>query len=31
LSFSKADYYHDLVTRWFLIDHNLRMRSSLTL
>jgi len=31
LSFSKEDYYHDLVTRWFLIDHNLRMRLSLTL
>ena len=31
LSFSKEDVYHDLVTRWFIIDHNLRMRSSLTL
>jgi IS1 family transposase len=31
LAFSKVDVYHDLVTRWFLIDHNLRMRSSLTL
>lgn len=31
LSFSKEDVYHDLVTRWFLIDHNLRMASSRTM
>lgn len=32
LSFSKLDYYHELVTRWFIIEHNLRMRgSSLTI
>ena len=30
LSFSKSDYYHELVTRWFIIEHNLRLRSSLT-
>ena len=30
LSFSKLDFYHELVTRWFIIEHNLRMRSSLT-
>jgi insertion element IS1 protein InsB len=32
LSFSKLDFYHELVTRWFIIEHNLRMRdSSLTI
>ena len=31
LAFSKDDYYHELVTRWFILEHNLRMRSSLTL
>ena len=31
LSFSKEDRYHDLVTRWFILEHNLRIRSSLTL
>lgn len=31
LSFSKEDVYHDLVTRWFLIDHNLRMAASRTI
>ena len=31
LSFSKNDYYHELVTRWFIIQHNLRIRSSLTM
>lgn len=31
LAFSKDDYFHDLVTRWFILEHNLRMRSSLTL
>jgi len=30
LSFSKADYFHDLVTRWFILEHNLRMYPSLT-
>jgi insertion element IS1 protein InsB len=30
LAFSKSDFYHELVTRWFIIEHNLRMRSSLT-
>lgn len=30
LSFSKEDRYHDLITRWFILEHNLRMRSSLT-
>ena len=30
LAFSKSDFYHALVTRWFIIEHNLRMRSSLT-
>jgi IS1 family transposase len=31
LSFSKEDRYHDLITRWFILEHNLRMASSLTL
>ena len=31
LAFSKSDFYHELVTRWFIIEHNLRMRSSLTI
>ncbi len=31
LSFSKEDHYHDLITRWFILEHNLRMKSSLTL
>lgn len=31
LAFSKTDYYHELVTRWFIIEYNLRMRSSLTI
>jgi len=30
LSFSKLDFNHELVTRWFIIEHNLRMCSSLT-
>ena len=30
LSFSKLDFYHELVTRWFILEHNLRMLSSLT-
>ena len=30
LSFSKEDRYHDLITRWFILEHNLRIRSSLT-
>jgi IS1 family transposase len=30
LSFSKTDYHHELVTRWFILEHNLRMCSSLT-
>jgi insertion element IS1 protein InsB len=31
LSFSKEDFYHTLVTLWFIIEHNLRMASSLTI
>jgi insertion element IS1 protein InsB len=31
LSFSKQDAYHSLVTHWFIIRHNLTIRSSLTL
>lgn len=31
LSFSKQDTYMELVTRWFILEHNLRIRSSLTL
>jgi len=31
LSFSKQDAYHSLVTHWFIILHNLTIRSSLTL
>ena len=31
LSFSKDDTYPTLVTHWFIIEHNLRMRSSRTL
>lgn len=30
LSFSKTDFHHELVTRWFIIEHNLGMASSLT-
>jgi IS1 family transposase/transposase-like protein len=30
LAFSKSDYYHALVTRWFIVEHNLRMCPSLT-
>jgi len=30
LSFSKSDFYHELVTRWFIIEHNRRMALSLT-
>jgi IS1 family transposase len=31
LSFSKEDFYHTLVTHWFIIEHNQRMASSLTM
>ena len=31
LSFSKEDFYHTLVTHWFIIEHNLRMASSRTM
>ena len=31
LSFSKEDEYHELVTRWFIIEHNRRMALSLTM
>jgi IS1 family transposase len=31
LSFSKEDVYHTLITHWFIIEHNLRMRSSHTM
>jgi uncharacterized Zn finger protein len=31
LSFSKTDTYMELVTRWFILEHNLRIRLSLTL
>ena len=31
LSFSKQDAYHSLVIHWFIILHNLTIRSSLTL
>jgi insertion element IS1 protein InsB len=30
LAFSKTDYHHLRVTLWFIIEHNLRMPSSLT-
>lgn len=30
LAFSKTDYYYELITRWFIIEYNLRMRLSLT-
>jgi insertion element IS1 protein InsB len=30
LSFSKEDHYLDLVTRWFILEHNLAIRASLT-
>ncbi len=30
LDFSKTDFHHELVTRWFIIEYNLRMRPSLT-
>ncbi len=31
LAFSKTDYHHELITRWFIIEYNLRMRASLTI
>ena len=31
LAFSKEDKIHDLITRWFILEHNLRMRASLTM
>jgi insertion element IS1 protein InsB len=31
LAFSKTDYHHELVTRWFIIELNLKMRTSLTM
>ena len=32
LSFSKADRYHELVTRWFILHHNLMIhQASLTM
>jgi insertion element IS1 protein InsB len=31
LSFSKEDFYHTLVTHWFIIEHKLTMASSLTM
>ena len=31
LSFSKEDFYHNLITLWFIIEHNLRMASSRTI
>lgn len=30
LSFSKKDEYHELFIQWFIIEHNLRIQSSLT-
>ena len=31
LSFSKEHGFHDLFTRWFILEHNLRIKASLTL
>jgi len=31
LSFSKADRYHELITRWFILEYNLAIRASLTM
>jgi insertion element IS1 protein InsB len=31
LAFSKLDAHHELVLRWYIIEHNLRMHPSLTL
>ncbi|MHB8627044.1 MAG: IS1 family transposase [Aggregatilineales bacterium] len=31
LSFSKADRYHELITRWFILEYNLAIQVSLTL
>jgi IS1 family transposase len=31
LSFSKEDRYHELITRWFILEYNLAIRSSLTM
>lgn len=31
LSFSKEDRYLELVTRWFILEHNLRIQASLTM
>lgn len=30
LSFSKADYMHHLVTRWFIVEYNLKIRKTFT-
>lgn len=30
LAFSKADFYHTLVTQWFILEHNLNIASSRT-
>ena len=30
LSFSKADYMHHLVTRWFIVEYNLKIQRSFT-
>jgi len=30
LSFSKCDAFHHMVTKWFIIDHNLMMKSQLS-
>ena len=31
LTFSKEDRYHELITRWFILEYNLAIRASLTL
>ena len=31
LSFSKEDRFHELITRWFILEYNLALRSSLTM
>lgn len=30
LSFSKVDYMHQLVTRWFIVEYNLKIQRSFT-
>jgi len=31
LSFSKSDAFHHMVTKWFIVDHNMAMKQTLSL